>query len=74
MKKEKQYQIFSMEQLGEVVTEENIDILCENLKRALGFFVAAKKMNVNFEGFTWIDDGKTDIKGVVIRRRWRLWK
>lgn len=68
MKKSKTYQIKSFEDLGKVVTEENIDRLFADLKESSLFHARMKKINktVIYKGVTWCDDGIIGVPGINV--------
>jgi len=65
----KTHHIFTMQDILEVVTEDNITILCEDLINTLFFYVEMKKTmteeaakKIKTDGFDWIDDGETNFE------------
>lgn len=64
IKKHKEYKIHSFEDLMKVVNEKNCDMLFGNFYGVVKQFIQMKKTNKDFKflGFTWIDDGKIEIK------------
>ena len=79
--KAKKHEVRSFEDLCNLVNDANFEILAEDLKNWLiTYHLAIKglreshpketngKLNTEIAkgGFTWIDDGKNDIKGITI--------
>lgn len=60
----KTHEIRSFKELGNVVTEENVDMLSGNLYGILLQFVKMKKKHpeIKLLGFDWTDNGKIQIK------------
>lgn len=63
-KKPKEHIIRSFEDFIKVVNEKNCDMLCGNFYGVVLQYLETKKIHkdVEFLGFTWIDDGKIEIK------------
>ncbi len=59
--------IFTMQQILELVTDENIDRFMKDLERFVRTLPEIKKNFPDFttSGFTWIDDGKEDDSLVI---------
>ena len=79
--KTKQHEVRNFDDLCDLVNSENVDILSEDLKNWLvSYHLTIKNLKDNFPeklkslknteiakgSFTWIDDGKNDLKGVNI--------
>lgn len=61
---EKEYTIRSFDDFMKIVNTDNCDMLCANFYGVVMRFLQLKKAypKLKFLGFTWIDDGKIEIK------------
>lgn len=74
MKKPKEYPINTMRQLGDAVTMKNLDMVLANMKESLLLYIDIRETfkangindGAHYNGFRWIDDGKTEIVGMRI--------
>lgn len=62
-KDNKLYKIRTFEEFGNVLNEDNIDVLCGNFYGSMIQFLEFRKRRplIKCIGFNWIDDGKMDI-------------
>lgn len=62
------YTIESFGDFMDVVNEKNADMLCGNFYGLVLQFIKMRKVSpkLKFEGFTWIDDGKIEIRNPKI--------
>lgn len=69
------HQIHTLEDLGEVITKENADMLIGNLYLMCIRFLEVKEKHpgLKLQGMTWIDDGKIELKEVkVVSERFKM--
>ena len=64
--KAKSHEIRTFEDLDNIVTEENVDMIMGNFYGVIKSLLLARKTipNIKLLGFTWIDDGKIEVKSV----------
>lgn len=60
----KQYTITTIEELINVINESNIDMVIGNLYGMANYWLKLREKypEVKFKSFTWIDDGKIEVK------------
>lgn len=68
-KKNKKHKIRTFEELANVATEENVNMLCGNLYGCIIQFIEMRKKmpELKFVGIDWIDDGKIEIRNPKIK-------
>jgi hypothetical protein len=70
MKTNKEYKIETLEQLGDIITPDNLKEILTYLEKhfiAL-LFVKSVDKDAKSSGFTWIDDGKNDVEVIITNK------
>lgn len=81
MKKPKTYEIHSLEDILDTITSDNFEKFLIDMAQGLGHYITAieeirnkhpemcegkKNSEMMKFGYTWIDDGKNDVKGITM--------
>lgn len=70
MKIRKKHKIKTLEQLGEIITNENIEEMIGYIETHFRSLLLAKTFDKNTKscGFTWIDDGKNEVEVIITNK------